>query len=163
MAASPYHSARGGLLPHLFIVHSTRSGASHDDATERAGTLGWFRSNPQSVSAHYVADAEGGLTPVVSLERSAHHDSARNPISVGIELTQATPTTPFQSGHYEATALAFRLTNAWLRGRGAPPIPARRVFSAQEPGLIGHEDSQRGKSDPGKLFDWQKLMALLNG
>lgn len=130
------------------------------DAQERAATVSWFKNPASQVSAHFLGDAEGGLTPMVSLEYAAWHDTARNRYSVGIELTQPTMETPYTEGHYQAAALAFRMTNQWLRARGMPAIPARRVLSAAESGCIGHEDTTAYKSDPGRLWEWERFISV---
>lgn len=147
------------------MVHSTRSGADLTDDQERIGTLNWFQNNPYQVSAHYVGDATGGLTPVVPLVYAAGHAGFHNSYSVGVELTQPLPDTPYTQGHYEAAALAFDLTNHWLALMGASPIPPRHVFSGLERGVIGHDETEQGrasgKSDPGEPWQWDYFLSLL--
>ena len=137
----------------LFVIHSTRSGAIHEDEIERY----WF-SGASGLSAHFVGDASGGLTEVVPLQYAAAHAGEHNPYSVGIELTQTKRDVPYQEGHYVAAALAFSLTNKYL---GERIIPKRRVMSASVSGIIGHEDTEQGKSDPGPLWDWEYFLSLL--
>lgn len=112
-----------------------------------------------------MADAEGGLTPVVGVMYSAYHAGMHNPYSVGVELTQPFADTPYTDGHYAAAALAFRFTNDWLRYLNQPPIPAVLAVSSAGRGCIGHEDTQQGieagKTDPGPQWDWPRFLAML--
>ena len=34
-------------------------------------------------------------------------------------------------------------------------------MSASVSGIIGHEDTEQGKSDPGPLWDWEYFLSLL--
>lgn len=161
VSPSPYHRSRVARIPQLFIVHSTRGGAV-DDETEWRATLQWFRDNPFQVSAHYVVDARGRIARVVPVHRAAFHAGEHNLYSVGVEATQPTPRTPYTEEHYVGLARVFHEVNRSLDELGWPSIPARRVWSSDEPGIIGHEDTpqgrQSGKTDPGNLFDYDRLL-----
>lgn len=155
-------------MPYLYVIHSTRSGvAGNSDAAEREGTARWFRENPYGLSAHFIGDAEGGLTPVVPLERAAHHAGDLNLVSVGVELTQPCSTDPFTDGHYRAAAEGFRRVNVWLAARGWPAVPAvlAPVGVATVAGITGHSrvpgGIAQGKTDPGDLFDFDRFVATV--
>lgn len=152
------------MLPTLFVVHSTRSGRrDFTDDQEREATLRWFQNNLHFVSAHFVADAAGGLTEVVPLNRVAQHAGQHNPYSVGVELTQPTIDREYTEGHYQAAALAFRRANEWLVVQGAAPI--RPVLAGgTQIGCAGHDQTEQGKragkTDPGPLWDWGRFLAM---
>jgi hypothetical protein len=161
-------ASRLGVTPSLFIVHSTRSGdVAREDAAEAASTLAWFRNLNAQSSSHFLVSGFGRVYPLVDIENSAWHAGNHNPASIGVELTQPTTNHPFTSLHYEGLALAFLLTNLYLRADGLPPIPAFHTASVNTPGILGHDETPQGKasgkSDPGPRFDWAYFLSLLKG
>lgn len=141
------------------VIHTTRGGGRPE--TELSSTIAWFQNPDAQVSAHLII----GLPPFSEVVRCVHDDDIAwhcreaNANHLGIEICQPTasyPLTPFQ---YEAAAEACRL---WAKKYG---FPLRRVMSQNEPGIVGHEDTEAGKrdhkTDPGPAFDWARFLALL--
>jgi N-acetylmuramoyl-L-alanine amidase len=107
------------------------------------------------VSAHYVIDEDGALTQLVGEDCRAwhagqafwrgHHDI--NARSIGIELVNP----GHQFGLRPFADAQMRVLEALARDIiGRYKIPARNV--------VGHSDiAPRRKTDPGEMFDWQRL------
>ncbi|HRQ46396.1 MAG TPA: 1,6-anhydro-N-acetylmuramyl-L-alanine amidase AmpD [Rhodocyclaceae bacterium] len=105
------------------------------------------------VSAHFFIRRDGSVVQYVSTEERAWHAGVScwrgreqcNDHSIGIEL-EGSDTQPFEPPQYEALA---QLVQA-IRGR----YPIEDV--------AGHCDIAPGrKTDPGPLFDWARLQAML--
>lgn len=108
------------------------------------------------VSAHVLIRRSGEMTQYVSFNDRAWHAgesnyqgrSACNDFSVGIELEGA-DTVPFTEEQYVALAELIRVLCA-----SYSHLTKERV--------VGHCDIAPGrKTDPGTVFDWQKLERLL--
>jgi N-acetyl-anhydromuramoyl-L-alanine amidase len=109
------------------------------------------------VSSHVLIDRHGVLTQFVPFVGRAWHAgksshrgrAACNDFSVGIEL-EGTDDVPYEAAQYTALAaliLALRRTYPSLRAAD----------------VVGHSDVAPGrKSDPGPVFDWQRLRALID-
>lgn len=100
---------------------------------------------------------------MVALDRAAHHAGAHNPYSFGMELTNPGGLRAYTEGHYAGAVLCFHLANNWLRANGYPQIPPRRVKTAfGDSGVLGHEDSEQGRSigkrDPGPQWNWDAFL-----
>ncbi len=109
------------------------------------------------VSAHYVIDEDGTVISLVAEDKRAWHageaywrgETDINGRSVGIELVNP--------GHQFGTRDFPDLQMAALEGLagdilGRHSIPPRN--------FVGHSDVAPGrKTDPGELFDWQRLAA----
>lgn len=108
------------------------------------------------VSAHLFIRRDGEVVQFVPLHRRAWHAgvssyagrAACNDFSIGIEL-EGTDEDPYDDAQYLALAAVLRLLrNEWP------------VLSG--PQVVGHSDIAPGrKSDPGPVFDWQRLRTLL--
>ena len=105
------------------------------------------------VSAHFFIRRDGRLTQFVATDRRAWHAGASrwrgrercNDFSIGIEL-EGCDTQPFEPVQYERLAELVRVLRAHY------PIAD----------VVGHSDIAPGrKTDPGPLFDWEKLRGLL--
>ncbi len=147
--ASPNHDARPAGTPiDMLVLHYTGM-QSATAALERL-------CDPASrVSAHYMIDEVGEITPLVPEHRRAWHAGVSywrghrdvNGRSIGIELVNpghAFGYRPFAEPQINALLeLASRILDSH-------PIPARNV--------VGHSDVAPGrKQDPGELFPWHEL------
>ncbi len=101
-APSPNHSSRAGHPIRLIVMHST--------AGSYSSSLGWLRNPASKASAHYLIDRDGAVVQLVADSEAAWHAGASqwrgqevwarnsqgilvpslNPISIGIELANAT-------------------------------------------------------------------------
>lgn len=164
---SPHWDARpAGVVPDLIVVHgiSLPAGVFGGPWIDRLfcgnlppGAHPSFREIAAlRVSAHVVIRRDGSLTQYVPFgERAWHagksrHDGreACNDFSVGIEL-EGTDIVPYESAQYDALGqLIGALCAAY------PSLSPQRV--------VGHSDiAPERKTDPGPVFDWPRLRALL--
>ena len=147
LAPSPNH---GGPRPGTMgvVIHSTRGNTS-SHYEEYAATLAWFSNPASQVSAHRVIGYDGGGAICVDDDLIAWHATDHNTRWLGVELTQPRITDPFSEAQYESLAA---LLKEWASAYGFPLDRAH---------LVAHSEINRQKSDPGPLFDWDKLMGLL--
>jgi len=105
------------------------------------------------VSAHFFIRRDGRVVQFVATDRRAWHAGAScwrgrercNDFSIGIEL-EGCDTQPFEPVQYERLAELVRVLRAHY------PIAD----------VVGHSDIAPGrKTDPGPLFEWETLRALL--
>lgn len=105
------------------------------------------------VSAHFFIRRDGRLIQFVSADDRAWHAGASqwrgrercNDFSIGIEL-EGCDSQPFEPVQYERLAVVVRAL------RGHYPIAD----------IVGHSDIAPGrKTDPGPLFDWERLRGML--
>jgi len=145
-----YGARRGWKRPDMILLHYTGMG----DAQAAARWL----ANPESrVSAHYLVEADGAITQMVSERHRAWHAGASywagehdiNSVSIGIEIhnhghdaPDGLP--PYPRAQMQAVAALCRdIAARWA-------VPPERV--------LGHSDVAPGrKVDPGEHFDWQWL------
>jgi AmpD protein len=108
------------------------------------------------VSAHAVVRRDGAITQYVPFGMRAWHAgqsqyqgrSGCNDFSIGIEL-EGTDETPYTDAQYESLAALIRALLTTY-----PTLAAERI--------AGHSDIAPGrKTDPGPVFDWQRLRATL--
>ena len=109
------------------------------------------------VSAHYVIDEDGAIISLVAEDKRAWHagvafwrgETDINGRSVGIELVNP----GHQFGYREFPDPQMTALEGLARDiLGRHPIEPRNV--------VGHSDVAPGrKTDPGELFDWQRLAA----
>lgn len=139
------------------IIHATRSGKSMNPS-EFEGTLNYMATAGKTSSQLVIS--RGGITArVVPDDRQAWHASEDNDNTWGIELEQGDEADGFTDIQMEALARAGR---HYMDTFGVPPV---HVFSSSQPGFVGHSETEQGKrfgkSDPGRLFDWDKFIRLL--
>jgi len=165
---SPHWDARpAGVVPDLIVVHgiSLPEGVFGGPWIDQlfcgnlpANAHASFRQIAGlRVSAHAVIRRGGAVTQYVPFgERAWHAGRSRhegreacNDFSVGIELEGA-DTVPYEGAQYEALGqLIGALCAAYSSLR-----PQR---------VVGHSDIAPGrKTDPGPVFDWSRLRALLS-
>ena len=144
---SPNHDARPGAVD-MLILHYTGMESAQ-------AALDRLCSPEARVSTHYLIDEDGAVWRLVAEERRAWHAGVSswrgrrdiNGASIGIELVN-----PGHDNGYrrfpEAQMAALEALARDIIGRH--PIPPRHV--------LGHSDvAPLRKTDPGELFDWQRL------
>jgi N-acetylmuramoyl-L-alanine amidase len=143
---SPNWRERGNAALRYVVIHGTWM-RSDDEAIAR------LRDPAAEVSAHYVITRGGELVQLVSEKYSAWHaglshwDGIKNlnDWSIGIELGND-GREPYGEAQY-ATLIAL-LKDIQLRHKAITPQ-----------NVLGHEDIAPGrKTDPGKHFDWNRLV-----
>lgn len=109
------------------------------------------------VSAHCFIRRDGQVLQYVPFNKRAWHAGVSkyagrarcNDFSIGIEL-EGTDTTPYSDAQYATLVECTRYIMALY-----PKITTSQI--------VGHCDIAPGrKTDPGKAFDWQKFLTLLN-
>lgn len=150
---SPNH---GGIRPKTLgvIIHSTRSGR-FTPTVEYRKTIEYMMK-PGTVSSHRVIGVLPGQdAQLVPDHLQAWHGEELNMFYLSIELAQPKPTDPFTPWQYEMAAAVIR---GWAR---------QYRFPLDRAAILGHSETAQGqrwsKSDPGKMFDWDKLIGLLAG
>lgn len=108
-----------------------------------------------TVSSHLLLRRDGEIVQYVPFDQRAWHAGRSqylgqencNDFSVGIEL-EGTDDIPYEPAQYEQLARVVKLLNA--------------RYPASFGHLAGHSDIAPGrKTDPGPVFDWPRLHALL--
>ncbi len=164
---SPHFDSRpGGVVPELIVVHgvSLPPGEFGGPWIDRlftgnlpADAHPYFREIfGLRVSAHALIRRDGSVVQYVPFGERAWHAgkseyggrTACNDFSIGIEL-EGTDDVPYEHSQYiQLGALIRALLEAY------PSLSAERV--------VGHSDVAPGrKTDPGPVFDWARLRALL--
>lgn len=148
---SPNHDARpeGGVID-MLVLHYTGMRSAEE-------ALGRLLDPAAQVSAHYVVDEDGSVLRMVPEDRRAWHAGVAfwrggrdiNARSIGIELVN--PGHEFGYRPFPESQMAA-LEILCLEILSRHPMPARNV--------VGHSDvAPRRKTDPGELFEWQRLAA----
>lgn len=146
---SPNHDARPPGTPvDMLVLHYT----GMRSAAEAVARL----CDPAAkVSAHWLVDEDGTLTPLVAEDRRAWHAGVSfwrghtdvNARSVGVEIVNPGHEFGYRPFPEAQMAALVDLCRGILARH---PVPARNV--------VGHADvAPRRKRDPGELFDWRRL------
>lgn len=148
---SPNHGARAeGTEIDMLVLHYT--GMKSAEAA-----LARLCDPAAQVSAHYMIDGDGSVQRLVPEDRRAWHAGVAywrghndvNSRSIGIELVNPGHDHGYCVFPEEQMVVLTELATAILARH---PIPPRNV--------IGHSDiAPDRKTDPGELFDWQRLAA----
>ena len=146
---SPNADARPEGVPiDMLVLHYTGMESA-------AAALNRLCDPAAKVSAHYLIDEDGSVTALVDEERRAWHAGASswrgrrdiNARSIGIELVN--PGHEFGYRPFPEAQMAALLDLA-------PALLVRHPIAPHN--IVGHSDiAPRRKSDPGELFDWQRL------
>jgi N-acetyl-anhydromuramyl-L-alanine amidase AmpD len=144
---SPNYSVGRTQPLDLIIIHSTRGGAAI--GVEAQATVNWFMSPTSQTSAHAMITQDGRLVHFVADGDTAWGAGSLNPRALQVELEQPDNDTPFTV--VQMAKLAEVLL--WWGSQHDIPLDPDHVK--------GHEDLTPGKSDPGKMFDWPTLWAML--
>jgi hypothetical protein len=158
--ASPYHRSRS----------SYSSVTIHTAQGSYAGTINWFKSNPYSVSAHYVIrSSDGQVTQMVRNYRGAHHVGVHNGTTLGIEHEGYV-----NNSSWYTTAM-YNSSSALVRnfcGKYSAISCANAYNGPAHSGVVvlstsidvkGHQHySSQTHTDPGINWDWRRYYTLLN-
>ena len=117
------------------------------------GAIAWFRNPSSEVSAHYIVDRAGRLFQCVREKEIAWHAGNwnYNRHSIGIEHEGYADRNQWTEAQYEASA---RLTRAICDRYGIPKDRTHILGHVEVPGATHH--------DPGRYFDWDHYMELVN-
>ncbi len=153
---SPNHDERpSGKAISLLLLHYT-------GMTTMAEALARLIDPAAKVSAHYLIDEDGTVYRLVDEARRAWHAGVSewagerdiNGISIGIELVNPGHAYPGYAGGYRQ----FPEPQMAALVKLARDILARHAIAPQR--VLGHSDvAPARKTDPGELFDWERLAA----
>lgn len=145
----------------------------HDIEGSYKSGINTFKSNKSHVSAHYVISKDGEITQMVNDKDIAYHagNYQYNKYSIGIELEgYAKDSNSFTRAQYAATTKLvmwlcqeYNIPFEHYSGSIAPAKPTAGK------GIIGHYQvpspsnskkggGKNGHTDPGKYFNWDKLI-----
>jgi hypothetical protein len=131
------------------VVHATR-GKGRDQQKEYEGALATFRDSGSKVSAHAVIGPDGTIAFLRDQDAVTWHAEEHNAEMLGVELAQSEREEPFTEEQYQ--------TLGWYLRR----MSERYGFKLDRTAIVGHQETtqgqRRGKSDPGKQFDWDKAL-----
>jgi len=156
---SPNFSSRNNKSIDMIVIHYTA-------AIRIGGTISWFENKESKVSAHYIIGRDGRTIQMVQDDKKAWHAGYSywqnqyllNVNSIGIELV-GTKTSNFTDQQYESL---FYLCAYLIK-----------KYDISLSRIVGHEDISGekakpflekknypypGKTDPGPLFSWEKLI-----
>jgi len=133
------------------VIHSTRSSVSMNPS-EFEGALNWFKNPAAQVSSHWVIGRDGTKARIVADDLVAWHAGEHNATHWGIELEQGVESDGFTDAQMDALVAVCR---GYVEDFG---VPIQHFMH----GFIGHQETPQGKrvgkSDPGALFDWNRLL-----
>lgn len=140
------------------IIHCTRSGRIPLNPTEFDGTLNYMQT-PGTTSSHWVIARDGRKARVVPDDQQAWHAAEDNDNAWGIELEQAVESDGFTDAQLASLVLVCR---GYVEDFG---VDVWHATSSTISGFIGHQETAQGKrdgkSDPGRLFNWDWFIASL--
>jgi N-acetyl-anhydromuramyl-L-alanine amidase AmpD len=146
---SPNHDAKRATTAGV-VIHSTRGGQVPGE--ELAATIAWFLRPSSNASSHIVIGRTGALWGFVPAALVAWHARELNQSYLGIEFEQGLPGDQFTHEQYIIGAYVVR---DWSRAFG---------FPINRQTIVGHDETapgrRDGKSDPGRMFDWDRFLAL---
>jgi len=124
----------------------------HTIEGSEGGAISWFQNPRSNVSAHYIVSHAGRITQMVRDRDVAWHARGVNFESIGIENEGYAGRNGWTDVQMNTLARVVReLCDQY-------GIPKNRRH------IIGHHEvSGSGKSDPGRFFDWDRLIRQING
>jgi N-acetyl-anhydromuramyl-L-alanine amidase AmpD len=158
--ASPYYHARSQSISAVAI---------HTMQGSYAGSISWFQSNPNSVSAHYlIRSSDGQVTQMVREAQAAHHIGSENGYTLGIEHEGFVNNASwYTTAMYNASAA---LTRHFCSRHGINcttayngPAHSGVVVLSSSVKIKGHQHFPNNThTDPGINWDWRRYYGLLN-
>lgn len=158
--ASPYYHARS---------QSVSAVAIHTMQGSYAGSISWFKSNPYSVSAHYlIRSSDGQITQMVRESQAAHHIGNENGYTLGIEHEgYVNNASWYTTAMYNASAALTRHFCARYAINCATaysgPAHSGVVVLSSAIRIKGHQHFPNNThTDPGINWNWSHYHGLLN-
>ncbi len=144
-AYSGNYTRRNGRQIRYIVLHTIEG--------SEAGAISWFQNPSSRVSAHYIVSHAGRVTRMVSDSDRAWHagNSTYNEQSIGIENEGHAGRNSWTDTQYRVLA---QLVSALCDRYAIPKTRARIVAHSEVPGAT--------HTDPGRYFDWNRFMALVN-
>lgn len=137
---------RGGHEPDMLVLHVL-------EAKRVNGKYEYFehQHDDRKVSAHFIVYQDGSLIQYVKLKDTAYHCKGWNQHSIGIEMEGLTKDPK-------------NFTDAMMKTLAdlVATLCKKYGIALDRKHIVGHDELHKGNSDPGKYFDWKKLMELVN-
>ncbi|MEZ0227093.1 MAG: N-acetylmuramoyl-L-alanine amidase, partial [Planctomycetota bacterium] len=129
---------------------------------EGYNAAGWFANPASGASANYDVHQDGSIYQMVKDEDVAWHcgNSAYNASHIGIEHAGFSAKADVTDDEYEASAKLV----AWLCDHYKIPIDRKHIIGHGEvpdPNHPGQFGGINHHTDPGKLWDWNRYLALV--
>lgn len=158
--ASPYFHSRS---------QSASAVAIHTMQGSYAGSISWFKSNPYSVSAHYlIRSSDGQITQMVRESQAAHHIGSENSYTLGIEHEgYVNNASWYTTAMYNASSALTRHFCARYSINCATayngPAHSGIVVLSSAIRIKGHQHfPNNSHTDPGINWNWSRYYGLLN-
>ncbi len=142
-AHSSNYTARSSRSIRRIVIHTIEG--------SEGAAISWFQNRRANVSAHYVVAHSGRITQMLrDSDRGWHAGvSSWNADSIGIENEGYAGRNGWTNAQYGSLAALVRyVTNRY-------GIPVDRTH------IVGHSEVRRGKSDPGRFFDWTRFLNMV--
>lgn len=147
--ASPNHGPKRARTLGV-VVHSTRGGLPYGQ--EYRAAIAWLCNPASGVSAHAVIGREQGqIMVLLDTALEAWHCRELNVTHIGYELEQPTADDDYTSWQYVTLARLVKRDSE----RYGFPLGSVMGHDQTEPG------KRDGKTDPGKMFSWNRFGGIL--
>lgn len=162
-----YKKGRGSSAVCYVIIH-TMSGFFE-------GTKTWFMNPKSQVSAHYLVGKKGQVLQMVKEEDRAWHVGTANPVSIGIEMEDASFYIDSKTGAKKLKGACpghrltfdpnwYTLTQLDTTAQLTAEILHRHKLPVSR--VIGHNDPimrryNNNHVDPGTAFPWEKFRKMV--
>lgn len=170
-ARAQYRSQRRARPTGCTVVHTAESVLdSVGPDTGAENVAGFIRRRTDAGSYHDLVDSDSAIQLVPYGAEAYHDGTGSNPWALSLSFALRAADWPRLSpakrdAFLRQGAVAFRRQQSWLRAKGYPVTPLRRITRAQSEagvaGFIAHGDRDPGRrSDPGAAFPWTRFFEL---
>lgn len=170
-ARAQYRAKRRARPTGCTVVHTAESVLdSVGPDTGAENVAGFIRRRTDAGSYHDLVDSDSNIQLVPYGAEAYQDGTGSNPWALSISFALSAKDWPKLSverrdAFLRQGAVAFRRQQAWLRAKGYPMTPLRRITHAQSEagvaGFIAHgERDPARRSDPGAAFPWARFLEL---
>lgn len=121
------------------------------------------------VDAHYIIDRDGTIYCYVPEDRVAYHAGSMNQLAIGIEILaigSKSDMSIYMSGSkydkIDPSLIGYTDAQYEALGELVSDICERYDIPTDREHIVGHDEYNANKNDPGELFDWDKMIDILN-
>lgn len=170
-----YYTMDRTVEPEFVMVHFMSAVVNHPDDPYN---MDYIRDifEDYGISVHYVIGRDGTIYCYIPEDRAAYHagngefagderlTNMMNQYAIGIELvaigSQSDMAQYMTGREYQALTVDVGFTDAQYESLQAlvADICGRNGIPMDRAHIIGHQDYSPRKTDPGELFDWERLL-----
>lgn len=170
-----YYTMDRTVEPEFVMIHFMSAVVNHPDDPYN---MEYIRDifEDYGISVHYIIDRDGTVYCYIPEDRAAYHagngeyggderlTNMMNQYAIGIELvaigSEADMAQYLTVSEYRALTVDVGFTDAQYASLQAlvADICLRSGIPMDRDHVIGHEDYSPAKTDPGELFDWDRLL-----